>query len=634
MTEPGMTPSSIGLSSPSRALPALLRALIVADKEEAIQSLRMAFSQIEEGAYLLFVEEDHERALEKMLANDYELYLIDLPADDDKGLALLQRAVGEGCTKPILVSTPTYERTLDISAMEAGASAVLCHDLLTPARLERELRLVLAHHARYRLQRKEQERSQALEAVDTPLQIIEDFPSRLGHELSSYISAIQRKAERVLQHEQERLSVQGTLELEVLVEQCQSLGRTMDGMLAKEQKKMVSRWNFARIVGQLRLSVLRERGGRALRMFLASPSSHGILEHVIIQAARQSDISAGLEEIKRWLSEQAPPLLPSFAEESLWPKLQPILADAFKQMQSTLADAVREAPSVSQRLSPTKVNITTTPIPQLGAHSFKRRHTSSTSQRTVSSTLGHRQGTFLPTGGLTEELNTLFRARSSQLPPEEHAPDVEDVSLSEEWEDTLEHLLYHFKRLGIPRWLSSEAYERIARHELSRASQQSLGTFDMTPLWERMQRVPDLDPFLLKHYFYQVMRQPPALPLKLPALLVEGSPYKGMEELPRIDLTEPRREAWFLLELPIVWQDAVPAMVDRLLLVGLDQWCDPLLFERFLEQRLAWFLNDDKLDLIPIRDFFEAAKVPVHEVESYLVSLSQEDFPWELSPPV
>ena len=78
--------------------------------------------------------------MEKVRARAYHLYFVDYRLGNETGLELLQEAVSNGCDDPIVLLTGKGSKSIDISAMQSGATDYLIKSELNTEKLERCIR--------------------------------------------------------------------------------------------------------------------------------------------------------------------------------------------------------------------------------------------------------------------------------------------------------------------------------------------------------------------------------------------------------------------------------------------------------------------------------------------------------------
>ncbi|TMI69895.1 MAG: response regulator [Bacteroidetes bacterium] len=86
---------------------------------------------------------DYPTAIDQIKARKYNIYFIDYRLGNETGLALLRDAISLGCEEPIVLLTGKGNRSIDIMAMQSGATDYLVKSELSTEKLERCIRYSL-----------------------------------------------------------------------------------------------------------------------------------------------------------------------------------------------------------------------------------------------------------------------------------------------------------------------------------------------------------------------------------------------------------------------------------------------------------------------------------------------------------
>jgi len=86
---------------------------------------------------------DYASALESIKAGAFNIYFIDYRLGNETGLNLLREAIASGCEEPIVLLTGKGNRSIDIQAMQSGATDYLVKSELNTEKLERCIRYSL-----------------------------------------------------------------------------------------------------------------------------------------------------------------------------------------------------------------------------------------------------------------------------------------------------------------------------------------------------------------------------------------------------------------------------------------------------------------------------------------------------------
>jgi diguanylate cyclase (GGDEF)-like protein len=128
----------------------VIKVLLVEDDEDDYIITRDLLSEIAEKHYELEWVSSYDPALESMQENKCDVYLLDYRLGEHTGLDLLQEAIENGCTAPIILLTGQGDHQVDVEAMKAGASDYLIKGRINADSLERSIR--------YSIERKKSEK--------------------------------------------------------------------------------------------------------------------------------------------------------------------------------------------------------------------------------------------------------------------------------------------------------------------------------------------------------------------------------------------------------------------------------------------------------------------------------------------
>jgi len=117
-----------------------LKVLLIEDDEDDFILVRDLLMESRALDYELEWVATYDEALDEIRRRRHDVYLLDYYLGDRNGLDLLQTAVGEGCSVPIILLTARKDREIDLRAMEAGAADYLVKSLITEDLLERSIR--------------------------------------------------------------------------------------------------------------------------------------------------------------------------------------------------------------------------------------------------------------------------------------------------------------------------------------------------------------------------------------------------------------------------------------------------------------------------------------------------------------
>ena len=117
-----------------------IRVLLVDDDQGDFEMIRVMLSKAEHQSYKLEWVSTFEEALDAFDGSRHDVYFLDYFLEDRTGLDLLKEAKARGITAPFIMLTGRGSRTVDMEAMEMGASDYLVKGLIDPDALERAIR--------------------------------------------------------------------------------------------------------------------------------------------------------------------------------------------------------------------------------------------------------------------------------------------------------------------------------------------------------------------------------------------------------------------------------------------------------------------------------------------------------------
>jgi signal transduction histidine kinase/CheY-like chemotaxis protein len=141
-----------------------LKVLLVDDDLDDFVLTRDLLSEAGRGAFHLDHASDPDVALESMVSNAYDVYLLDYNLGHTDGLTLMRQALEEGCTRPIIFLTGQEDFDLAREALLAGGADYLDKGSLDAKSLERSIRYSLERHRAAELQRRAESEYRTLAA--------------------------------------------------------------------------------------------------------------------------------------------------------------------------------------------------------------------------------------------------------------------------------------------------------------------------------------------------------------------------------------------------------------------------------------------------------------------------------------
>jgi PAS domain S-box-containing protein len=120
-----------------------IKVLLVDDDQGDFEMIRVMLSKTEHQHFELDWVSNYEEAMDAFDAGDHDVYFLDYFLEDRTGLDVLKESRERGITAPIIMLTGRGSRTVDMEAMELGASDYLVKGLIDPDALERSIRHAL-----------------------------------------------------------------------------------------------------------------------------------------------------------------------------------------------------------------------------------------------------------------------------------------------------------------------------------------------------------------------------------------------------------------------------------------------------------------------------------------------------------
>lgn len=120
-----------------------IKVLLIEDDEDDFVLLRGMLSDLYEQDFELEWVQTWSDGLEAIRRNDHDVCLLDYCLGPSNGIELVEQAIENHCTMPIILLTGQGGREIDLRAMRAGAADYLDKNKLTPALFDRALRYSL-----------------------------------------------------------------------------------------------------------------------------------------------------------------------------------------------------------------------------------------------------------------------------------------------------------------------------------------------------------------------------------------------------------------------------------------------------------------------------------------------------------
>lgn len=136
-----------------------LRVLLVDDDPDTLPLTRGLLAQRSNTAYELEWADTYERGRDVLCSGRHDVCLLDYRLGTRDGLDLLREAVRAGCRVPVIMLTGQSGDSLDVQALQSGATDYLAKADVTGPGLERSIRYAIERH------RGEEERRRALDEL-------------------------------------------------------------------------------------------------------------------------------------------------------------------------------------------------------------------------------------------------------------------------------------------------------------------------------------------------------------------------------------------------------------------------------------------------------------------------------------
>lgn len=125
----------------------LFKVLLVDDDEDDYLITSDLLEDIRRIKFEIDWVETYEEALEAILQQQHDVYLLDYRLGDRNGLELVREAIEKGCKAPMILLTGQDDPEIDVEAMNAGAADYLVKGQIEPPLLERSIRYSIAASA-------------------------------------------------------------------------------------------------------------------------------------------------------------------------------------------------------------------------------------------------------------------------------------------------------------------------------------------------------------------------------------------------------------------------------------------------------------------------------------------------------
>jgi diguanylate cyclase (GGDEF)-like protein/PAS domain S-box-containing protein len=142
-----------------------IRVLLVEDNEDDYIFTRELLADVQEPQFELEWVSTYEGALETISRQQHDVYLLDYRIGAYNGLDLLQQMLSNGCDAPIILLTGSSTRTVDLEALQLGATDFLSKQEISGGQLERTLRYAVRQRQLYQQVKQQAQQEQALNRI-------------------------------------------------------------------------------------------------------------------------------------------------------------------------------------------------------------------------------------------------------------------------------------------------------------------------------------------------------------------------------------------------------------------------------------------------------------------------------------
>jgi PAS domain S-box-containing protein len=121
-----------------------VKVLLIEDDEDDVLLTKEYLAEVSTFSFEVSWESDLDKARNKMLEGDYDIFLIDYHLGSENGLDLVKFIQGKGVLTPAIILTGQGDLKVDIDASSFGASDYLVKSELNASGLERSIRYSLS----------------------------------------------------------------------------------------------------------------------------------------------------------------------------------------------------------------------------------------------------------------------------------------------------------------------------------------------------------------------------------------------------------------------------------------------------------------------------------------------------------
>jgi len=167
-----------------------IRVLLIEDDEDDYLLTQKLFLEIKHHHYQLDWATTYQTALDLMLKNEHQVYLVDYHLGAHAGLELIEAVVQKNIEAPIILLTGLDEYEMDMKAMAIGAQDYLVKGQLDANMLERSIRYAIERKQSEKILRRSRDTLRALMDASTEIMLLvePDFTiTTLNHATANYL---------------------------------------------------------------------------------------------------------------------------------------------------------------------------------------------------------------------------------------------------------------------------------------------------------------------------------------------------------------------------------------------------------------------------------------------------------------